>query len=165
MVIRFDDWVFDVDITSTMTYSAQEAAEHCTCGYCRNFYAAVDKVYPNLRRFFAEFGIDIEAPDELCPYEPSLMDGYYAVCGRVIQRGTKPFIIDGLTITVEVATEQYINTCCPAPYFLLHTGIMELPWVLDESSEDVISTANAPDFLGKILNRITGLQPDTDIEQ
>ena len=51
MVLKIDDWVFDVDITATMEYSTREAAAHCDCAYCRNFYAAVDDTYPQIRRF------------------------------------------------------------------------------------------------------------------
>ena len=59
MIIKIDAWKFDVDLNATMAYSAQEAMDHCTCGYCRNFYASVDIVYPNLRPFLAEFGVHI----------------------------------------------------------------------------------------------------------
>ena len=115
MIVKIDDWKFDVDITATMAYSAAEAAEHCTCGYCRNFYAAVDAVYPNLRRFFAEFGVHIEAPEELIPYEPTLMEGSYAVCGRVLGVGSKPIEIDGLVIGIMQPHEIHLNTGCPGP--------------------------------------------------
>ena len=32
MIIRIDDWVFDVDMEATMAYSAREAGAHCDCG-------------------------------------------------------------------------------------------------------------------------------------
>lgn len=157
MILKIDDWKFDVDITATMAYSATEAAEHCTCGYCRNFYAAVDQVYPNLRSFFAQFGINIEAPEELLPYEPTIMDGYYAICGKVIQYGKQPIPVDGLYISVPDTGEANINVFCAEPYFLLNTGLMEFPWVLDEPMDQVVSTANEPSFLQKMWGRLLRL--------
>ena len=37
MILKIDDWEFDIDLERTMAYSAAEAADHCTCAYCRNF--------------------------------------------------------------------------------------------------------------------------------
>ena len=71
MIIELFDWKFDVDVERTMARSALEAAEHCDCAYCRNFYATVDEENPELRYFLAEFGLDIEAPDVLYPYDIS----------------------------------------------------------------------------------------------
>jgi hypothetical protein len=164
MKIRFEDWVFDVDLSATMNYYAQEVSEHCTCGYCRNFYAAVDDRYPNLRSFLAEFGVHIEAPDELCLYEPTIMDGYYAVCGEIIHHGRQPICIDGLSIVAE-AGDLNVNSGCPAPVFFLHTGFIELPWVLDEPQEEVLSTANLPDFFDRIVCRtLCSLSRDDEIQ-
>lgn len=44
MLIELADWKMDVDIPLTMLLSDKQAKEHCACGYCRNFYAAID--YP-----------------------------------------------------------------------------------------------------------------------
>ena len=161
MIIDIDDWKFDVDLTATMEYSAAEAAEHCTCGYCRNFYTAVDAAYPNLRPFFARFGIDIEAPEELSPYEGTLLDACYAVNGKVLHRGRKPMIVDGLPIDVSDAEENDINVNCPNPNFVLLTGLMEVPWVLDEPMDEVVSAANEPSFLQKMWDRLINLLPNT----
>jgi hypothetical protein len=154
MIIEIDDWKFNVDIDATMAYSAEEAAAHCTCGYCRNFYAAVDWAYPDLRRFLADFGVHIEASEELMPYEPTVMDGYYAVCGKVLQFGSKPMTINGLFVTVADPKVLHMNVYCPAPFFVLNTGMMSFPWVLDEPAEEVLSTANEPEFLQKMMNRL-----------
>ena len=132
MIIEIDDWKFDVDLDATMQYSAAEAAEHCTCGYCRNFYAAVDRFYPDLRPFLAQFGVDIEAPDELIPYEPTVMEGFYAVCGRVLRFGSKPMSVDGVRICIAEPDDLHVNVFCPEPYFALNTGFMELSWLLEE---------------------------------
>ena len=165
MIIKIDDWVFDVDLGTTMAYSAGEAEAHCTCGYCRNFYAAVDVSYPDLRPFLAGFGIDVEAPEELLPYEPTVMDGYYAVCGKVIQMGRNPMTVNGLSVTVVNTDEVHINVFCPEPYFVLNTGFLELPWVLDEAAEDVVSAANEPSFLEKISERLLNLLPKDSLKQ
>lgn len=163
MIIEIDDWKFDVDLASTMAYSAAEAAAHCSCGYCRNFYEAVDDCYPNFRQFFAQFGIDIEAPEQLSPYEGTLLDAHYAVHGKVLRYGRSPMMVDGLPVSV-LEDDLYINSSCPVPYFVLSTGLMELPWVLEEPMDDVISTANESSFLQKMWDRLMSLLPNTSTQ-
>ncbi len=157
MILEINGWKFDVDLDATMAYSAQEAEDHCICGYCRNFYAAVDRGYPNLRPFLAQFGVHIEAPDELIPYEPTMMEGFYAVCGKVLQFGSTPMFIDGLSVCVADPKDLHVNIFCPEPYFVLNTGFIELPWVLEEKMEDVVSPANEPSFLQDMTTRFLGL--------
>ena len=167
MIVKIDDWIFDVDMTATMEYSAKEAAEHCDCAYCRNFYATVDTVCSELRPFLAQFGVDIEAPDELMPYvgvNEIICDGFYAVSGRILQVGKKPLEAAGIEIhpleaaDIEIHPEQHnalhINTSCPQPYFFLNFEKLTLPWVLDEPMEDVISPANLPSFLKRMWDRL-----------
>lgn len=159
MILEIDDWKFDVDIAATMEYSAAEAADHCTCAYCRNFYAAVDDTYPQLRRFLAQFGLDIEAPDELIPYEPTECEAYYAVGGRILKQGSGPFVVDGLTLFPQQAQEAMVNTRIGVPFFFLLAGLMHLPWVLSEPMEDVESPANLPSFLKRMWDRLLNRQP------
>ena len=69
MRLQLADWVFEIHMDATMQYSAAEAAEHCDCAYCRNFYAALDARYPDLRGILGQFGADAEAPEELMPFD------------------------------------------------------------------------------------------------
>ena len=159
MILEIKDWVFDIDITTTMEYSAKEALEHCTCAYCRNFYAAVDGKYPELRPFLAQFGLNLEAPDELIPYTSTDYQAYYAVAGRILQAGNDFARDVGLDVGVKTAgaaEEVNINTWIREPYFFICTDFLELPWVLDEPEDDVESPANEPSFLKKIWNRLLG---------
>ena len=159
MILRIEDWEFEVDIARTMEYSAAEAAEHCTCAYCRNFYAAVDTDYPELRSFLTRFGIDIEAPDELMPYdigEDMHYDGVYMVCGSILQAGKKP-ILDCGCLTVEAREYDkglQIPHNCPQPFFALDVGTIILPWILDEPMSETLSPANEPSFLKKMWDRL-----------
>lgn len=156
MILQIDDWKFDIDMAATMEYSAAEAADHCTCAYCRNFYATVDSVYPDLRPFLARFGLDIEAPDELMPYTSTLVTNLYAVSGRIVQACGNPFVVNGVTVTPRTSEWAKINTECQKPYFVLEVGIMDLPWVLDEPLEEseIISPANQPAFLKRMWNKL-----------
>ena len=159
MILRIGDWKFDVDTVRTMAYSAAETAEHCTCAYCRNFYTAVDTDYPELRPFLAQFGINVEAPDELMPYDignDMHYDGIYMVCGTILQTGPKP-ILDCGFLTVEAREyddSMHINHTCPQPHFVLDVGTVILPWVLDEPREETLSPANEPSFLKKMWTRM-----------
>lgn len=154
MILEIDGWKFDVDLTATMQYSAKEAADHCDCAYCRNFYATVDDTYPNLRPFLAQFGINVEAPEELMPFEPTNVLCCYAVEGKILQFGKNITRIHGITIYGENPDDAMINVGCKAPYFILSVGPMELPWVLDENVDGVMSPANEPSFLRRMVDKL-----------
>lgn len=158
MILKIADWEFDIDMERTMAYSAAEAAEHCDCAYCRNFYSAVDDTVPALRPFLAQFGLDIEAPDVLYPYDVETRmwyTGEYVVFGRILQFGKEQ-------IRVENACNPYIypvniaKYSFDSPYFVLCLEELEIPWVLDEPMTDVVSPANEPSFLKKMWNKLLG---------
>lgn len=151
MILQIDDWTFDIDMARTMEYSAAEAAEHCDCAYCRNFYAAVDGKYPELRPFLAQFGIDIEAPEEMCPFagESILYDPVYRVYGRILRPGSYEMQAGPVNLVARASEGQ--QDC-----FLLDCYEVFLPWSLDEPFEEVISPANEPSFLKKMWDRLLG---------
>lgn len=153
MLLNFGDWQFDVDMTATMAYSAQEAAEQCDCAFCRNYYAALST---DLRETLASFGIDAQAPDELMPYDfQGVMqyDGYYAVSGRILRFGKLPISTGDASILPCVGDDLHIHTGCREPYFFLNVSVT-LPWVLEEPMEEVISPANTPSFLKRMTERL-----------
>ncbi len=158
MILSLGDWKLDIDLDATMEYSAREAREHCTCAYCRNFYGAEDDTHPGLRPFLAQFGLDVEAPEELMPFDDGVYDVTYAVCGRILQQGG-PVYVDGIPVNLQRDSDANIG--CPAPYFVLSAGLFRLPWVLDEPFEEVVSTANAPSFLKRMLRKLLGRAADT----
>ena len=167
MVVEIDGWKFDIDMTATMEYSAHEAKEHCDCAYCRNFYAAVDGVYPHLRSYLAQFGLSIEAPDELMPFDIGNEMWYeadYVVSGKILSAGAQELSCDGVKIIPKQEHELHINSGCPEPCFYLDVGIMVLPWVLEEPMNDVVSPANLPSFLKKMWNKVLNRQSKSDVQ-
>ena len=166
MILQIDDWKFDVDVQSTMAYSSAEAATHCDCAYCRNFYAAMDGSFPKLRPFLAQFGIDMEAPDELMPITATNMMAFYAVSGHILQYGKNPVMACGVRIDPEPHAVSMIPTECPAPFFVLSVGAFDLPWVLEEPlvEEEIVSPANEPSFLQKMWNKLLGKASKSNIE-
>lgn len=166
MILKIADWEFDIDMERTMAYSAAEAAEHCDCAYCRNFYAAVDGAFPKLRPFLTKFGVDIEAPDELMPFTATNMMALYAVSGNILQYGKDPIMECCVRIDPEPHSVSLINTECPRPIFILSVGTFELPWVLDEPlvEEEIVSPANEPSFLKKMWDKLMNrIKPDCPI--
>ena len=159
MILQIDDWKFDIDMERTMAYSANEATEHCNCAYCRNFYAAVDREYPALRSFLAQFGLNIEAPDEQMPYDyqgKMYYDSVYMVSGTILSMGRKPLLVGDVLISPKSADDVQINHSCPEPFFALDVGTVALPWVLDEPMKETVSPANFPSFLKKMWQRLLG---------
>ena len=148
------DWEFDVNIELTMELSADQASDHCMCGYCRNFYASIDSVCPTARRFLARFGLDIEGPDELCPIEPTIYEASYIVQGSILRAGTVPLRIDNIPLQILTADAADMATEHPAPYFVLRMGLIELPWVLDEPMDEVLSPTNEESYLKRIEEKL-----------
>lgn len=170
MILKIADWEFDIDMERTMEYSAAEAREHCDCAYCRNYYAAADYDCPALRIFLAQFGLDLEAPDELMPYDllpaPDGIDervfyaGKYVVFGRIVKYGQTRFALGAVDLWPSEDTSfDFVE-----PYFVLNLEESLIRWVLDEPFAEVISPANEPSFLKKMWDRLLGKAKKTDLK-
>ena len=155
MILTVGQWQLLVDRETTAAYSEQEAAEHCQCGFCRNFYSAIDGVYPKLRPFLAQFGVNIEAPDELIPYTPTAYQACYSVAGMILREGSADYSLDGLSIRMITPEDVDVNTGITDPYFFISVGLIELPWILDEPVEAVSSPAKAFSLAERILGGVT----------
>ena len=141
MIIQIDDWKFQVFTVSNRRYYAREAAEHCTCGYCENYYRAASLAYPGLHEFLARFGIKLDGPSEMYPIEPTLYLAGYRVFGQVETYGKSPMMVDGVPVSAEPVDDVH---------FMLEIGEMPLPWMLEEDPDEVVSPANEPEFLEKM---------------
>ena len=154
MLIELADWQMEADVALTMKISSAQAKDHCMCGYCRNYYEAIDSAHPLLRRFFQQFGVDIEGPDELCPFEPTIYEATYIVQGKVLRKGTQQLYVDGIPLSICSWDESDLYTEHPSPYFTLTVGLIELPWVLSESMAEVISPANEDGFMERMQRKL-----------
>ena len=154
MIITIGDWCFDVDVSINMEISAIQADDHCTCGYCRNYYKTVDDVYPSLRPFLARFGIDIEGPDELSPFEPTIYEASYIINGQILSCSNQNIFVDGIPVSVVRSCDADMDTERTEPYFVLVIGLMELPWRLDEAQDQVISPANDASYIERMQNKL-----------
>ena len=154
MIISVENWDFDVDMAQNMEISSMQAAEHCDCGYCENFYQTIDAAYPSLRPFLAKFGIDIMGPDELSPFEPTICEVSYIVQGHITHRSNTQLYIDGVPLRIFSSQDADMDTVRPEPYFVLNVGLLELPWVQPEDPSSVISPANDPAYLERMEKKL-----------
>ena len=145
MILKINDWEFDIDWDRTTEHSSFASEDHCTCAYCENYYRSVDRVYPNLRPFITRFGGHILGPVEMYPIEPTLYLSGYRIFGRVLRAGNAPFMVDGVPVMPDIREDGI---------FMLEVGEMELPWVLEEDMDEVISPANEPEFLEKMYRKL-----------
>lgn len=141
MILKVADWRFRVDIPATREHTTQNASDHCECAYCRNYYDAVDMAHPRLKPFLSEFGINIQGPSELMPFQPTLMLACYRVQGQILEWGKTELIVEGVPIVPETADDDT---------FFLWVGELEVPWLQPERPEDVVSPANLPEFLERM---------------
>lgn len=141
MILTIGDWRFDVDVEATADHTKKNSADHCTCGYCKNYYEAVSETYPELIIFLEQFGVDFNGPSELMPFEPTLLLACYRIHGSILQWGENPFHAADVPVTVEMAENGT---------FFLWVGEMLLPWLQEEDMDEVISPANLPEFLERM---------------
>lgn len=163
MVITLNDWVFDVNVDATMEYSNSITKDYCQCGYCRNFRSAAHTSYPGVHDLLRKFGNQISTPEELMPFEPTVYEGSYCISGTILQRGQQPIHYGQCRIWVLSQSETDYETECESPYFVLRSEALELPWVLDEDMDEVISPANEPEYLQRMWSRLLESAADTQL--
>lgn len=144
MVIRLSDWKFLVDVEETVQYTHNCSLDHCTCPYCQNFYENMDRAEPSLRPVLSKFGIFLNGPCEVMPFEPTLVAACYRVTGQILSRGESSLHINGVQLRPEEADDTT---------FFLWIGPIELPWTQEEDMDEVISPANQPEFMDRMMAR------------
>ena len=154
MTIRLADWEFSVDYDATWDYTHKCSSDHCTCPYCLNFYENLDLV-PSLRPVLQRFGVYVDGPCEVMPFEPTLVAACYRVTGQIVKRGEAYLNIDQIPLRPEEADEHT---------FFLWIGPMELPWTQDVDMDEVLSPANQPEFLDRMMQRLLQWAEDPEIE-
>ena len=141
MILKIGDWRFQVDGDATFERTRKYSYEHCQCSYCKNFYDAIDIAYPELRSVMEQFGVHLEGPSELMPFEPTLMLACYRIDGQILQWGKSKLSVKGIQLLPEAGDQET---------FLLWVGELRLPWLQKEAVEDVVSPANLPEFLERM---------------
>ncbi len=141
MILEIADWRFSVDVEATRERTSRYSFEHCQCTYCKNFYETIDQAHPYLRQALDAFGIHLEGPSELMPFEPTLILACYRVDGTIQKWGNSHLMLNGIPIVPENGD---------AETFLLWVGELEIPWIQKEAAEDVVSPANLPEFLERM---------------
>ena len=145
MIVNIDDWQLEVQPEQTSQHSAFSAMRHCTCAYCENYYRGIGHFYPGLRPFLKGFGIDAEGPVEMYPFEPTICLVSYRVTGKILRYGLAPIMVDGVPVLPKPDDERH---------FLLEVGEIQVPWIMLEDPEEVISPANEPEFLARMYERM-----------
>ena len=143
MILKLGDWRFRVDVEATAERTRKYSFEHCECGYCKNYYEAIDVAYPELRQVMEHFGVNLEGPCELMPFEPTLMLACYRVDGKIAQWGKSGLFVSGAPLIPEAGDEDT---------FLLWVGELPIPWIQEEPMGDVVSPANLPEFMDRMQN-------------
>lgn len=161
MIFALEDWVLDIDLESTAVYTEHLLEDHCECGYCRNFYQAVGNVYPAVTNFLKQFAADVEAPVDFLPVEPTLCVVSYAVSGNILIKGSKPIQAGNCNFRIETMDQLDYELKCPKPYFVFTSQFLELPWLLDEDMDEVVSPANEPECLERMWKKLLIDAPDT----
>lgn len=153
MVLEIDGWKFQVFDVTTRKYYAKEAAGHCTCATCRNFYRTVDREYPELRPFLARFGVHVEAPDSMSAPIQTLCDCHYAVCGKILEAGDEPITVGNTVVHPQTWEDALVDTDMDEPCFFLFVSPLHVPWVLDEPMDAIDTPEKEQDAIARILGR------------
>ena len=140
-IIKKEDYVFDVDVEKTKEYYSSKTL--CECDECCNFYRQAESVFPKIKKFLLDFGIDISRPEEICSTYDRGKVAYHAVSytaiGECIQCGEYEFDIEdgGLFLNLVINKvpvfphEQEERQC-----FEIAVYNIRLPWVLETPHEE-----------------------------
>ena len=90
MELNLADWCFRVDVAETFHRTTQNSLDHCTCGYCRNYYESAPLAHPELPAFLSQFGVEFNGPSEVMPFLPTYLLVCYRVQGEIVRHGTEP---------------------------------------------------------------------------
>ena len=145
MFLEFSDWLIFADKDATRTYCAEEFESRCTCGYCRNFCATVDTAYPAVRHFLDKFGVNIEVPESLIPITPGTYQASYVAQGKVLRFGSEPIWLGDIAVTIEEDEEP--------DWFIIHLGLMSLPWVIPDDPYSIPAPYGLADMLADIKEK------------
>ena len=154
MIITLADWRFRVDVLSTNIYTTNCSLDHCTCPYCQNFYDNIDRENPDLRPVLDKFGVFLNGPCEVMPFEPTLVAACYRITGQIENRGQTYLHISGVPLRPEEAD---------AHSFFLWIGPVELPWTQEEDMNEVLSPANQPEFMDRMMQRLLQWTEDSQV--
>ena len=120
----------------------------------QNFYENMDRAEPSLRPVLSKFGIYLNGPCEVMPFEPTLVAACYRVTGRIVNRGESSLHINAVQLRPEEADDTT---------FFLWIGPVELPWTQEEDMDEVLSPANQPEFMDRMMARLLKWADDTPI--
>ena len=153
MILEIDGWKFQIFDVTTRKHYAREVAEHCTCSTCRNFYQTVDQIYPEVRPFLAQFGVHVEAPEEMMAPVQTMCDCYYTVCGKILEEGDEAISVGNTKVYPQTWEKAGVNTYMEKPYFFLLVSTMNVPWVLDEPMEEIYAPEKKRSIISRILEK------------
>lgn len=140
MLVNTAGYILDVDVEATKAYYANNTL--CICPDCRNFYAQARGKLPVLTAFLADFGVDIDRPDELAAFKIRNTLDYsfvaYTVVGTIVQSGQKKFTLTDGLVGLEITMDNsYIpNEQATETYFVITVYNISFPWKLDEPYPD-----------------------------
>lgn len=139
--IQKDEYVFEVDIEKTTEYYKTHSL--CECEDCRNYYAQIKGMFPELEAFLSEFGVDISKPDEInISFEMDNEIHYiavdYTVCGKIESMGQSEITISGKHIFNLAIADGFLSPNeQTSDYFTISlNNEFALPWVLDDPSPE-----------------------------
>ena len=94
-------------------------------------------------------------PEEMSPIEPTLCMVSYCISGKIIKKGVFPLDSGDVVLTVTIDEQNPLyEPPFGKPFFVLTSGLLDLPWVLDEDMDEVISPANEPEYLERMMKRL-----------
>lgn len=151
-IVKFKDWTLEVNKTLTkQTYKniSGSGADTCSCGYCKNYLAYRDKVFPQeIIKLFHELGIDYRKEVEIITWE-ELSNGLYHIGGWFHFKGR---VLTGKDYRVPIPSGRYTFDLTPISdnfsigfaeeddltFFEDKTGLVQvkfdtnIPWVINK---------------------------------
>ncbi|MDE7399982.1 MAG: hypothetical protein K2N06_10705 [Oscillospiraceae bacterium] len=153
MRFSFGEYTVEIDVSATREYYLHEMPENdCECSGCENFRKFAEDCPEEIKRAFAELGIDnMKCVCEIIPYDcekadyeksgGNLYGGFFPVVGKVI--GTEPIIPNKSTRKITDRFEFYLSKHCVKPDDFPGPSLQveiyaRIPWLIAEENAYVV---------------------------
>lgn len=112
-------------------YETMKISEICQCAYCKNYVKNIKKNYPEVAKYLANLGIDIEKPFEAMPSEVD-KNGYIEYVGvQYIIMGDKEdfnkVLVSGVQLDI---AKSHPTTDIQEKHFVIEMYPIVLKWVM-----------------------------------
>ena len=121
----------EVNVSGTRAfYNSITESSLCDCSYCRNYRLQIKSAVPNIAMYLDAWGIDIEKPLEISPFEPDengMLE--YCCCQYIVLGNCEPEYHHKIANIEFRVAKSYPSTGIEQEHFVLEFAPIQLKYI------------------------------------